>query len=173
MADQMREDLPRCQNAKSPLQHRWLTILLVIAASLWMALGAVPSVGVYAEATAQRETRRGKWIEVRLATQRLYAWQSGRIVMSTAISSGLPRTPTVRGSFRIQRKYRRVRMRGPGYDLPNVPYSMFFYKGYAIHGTYWHNNFGRPMSHGCVNLPTAKAAWLYRWAPIGTLVVVH
>lgn len=117
--------------------------------------------------------RRGKWIEVRLASQRLIAWQNGRVMMSTAISSGRRATPTVRGTFRILRKYRRIRMRGPGYDLPNVPYAMFFYRGYALHGTYWHSNFGRPMSHGCVNLPTSKAAWLYAWAPRGTVVVVH
>ena len=117
--------------------------------------------------------RGGKWIEVRLASQRLIAWQNGRVVMTTLISSGLPRTPTVRGTFRIQRRYRRVRMRGPGYNLPNVPYAMFFYGGYALHGTYWHNSFGRPMSHGCVNLPTSKAAWLFSWAPNGTTVVIH
>lgn len=173
MAEQINEPHSGLRSAGLLRRHRGLRALLVIAAALWLAFGAVPGGGVYAEPTPSQEARRGKWIEVRLATQRLYAWQSGRIVMSTAISSGLPRTPTVRGSFRIQRKYRRVRMRGPGYDLPNVPYSMFFYRGYAIHGTYWHANFGRPMSHGCVNLPTSKAAWLYRWAPIGTLVVVH
>jgi lipoprotein-anchoring transpeptidase ErfK/SrfK len=169
----MHEPLSGWRSVRPLHGHKRLRAFLVIAAALWLAFGAAPGVAVYAEATPSLEARRGKWIEVRLATQRLYAWQSGRIVMSTAISSGLPRTPTVRGSFRIQRKYRRVRMRGPGYDLPNVPYSMFFYRGYAIHGTYWHANFGRPMSHGCVNLPTVKAAWLYRWAPIGTLVVVH
>ena len=50
---------------------------------------------------------------------------------------------------------------------------MFFYRGYAIHGTYWHDSFGHPMSHGCVNLTEADAAWLYHWAPLGTPVVVR
>jgi lipoprotein-anchoring transpeptidase ErfK/SrfK len=59
------------------------------------------------------------------------------------------------------------------YDLPNVPHVMYFHKGYAIHGTYWHNNFGRRMSHGCVNANKAAAAWLYNWAPVGTPVKVH
>ncbi len=117
--------------------------------------------------------RESRWIEVRLAKQQLIAWQNGKAIMITAISSGVRNTPTVRGSFRIQRKYASVRMRGPGYDLPNVPFSMFFHAGYALHGTYWHNAFGRPMSHGCVNMPTSKARWLYSWAPVGTLVVVH
>ncbi len=124
-------------------------------------------------APATLAVNESRWIEVRLAKQQLIAWQDGRAIMTTAISSGVRSSPTVRGSFRIQRKYASVRMRGPGYDLPNVPFSMFFHAGYALHGTYWHNAFGRPMSHGCVNLPTSKARWLYSWAPVGTLVVVH
>lgn len=115
----------------------------------------------------------GKWIEVVLSKQMLYAWQDGHIVMSSRISSGLPRTPTVRGTFRIYVKYVSTRMRGPGYNLPNVPYTMYFYRGYGIHGAYWHNNFGRPMSHGCVNLPVAFSGQLFSWAPVGTRVYIH
>ncbi len=114
-----------------------------------------------------------KWIDVDLSKQRLTAYVGSTAVFTTLISGGLPRTPTVVGRFRIYAKYASTRMAGPGYDLPNVPYTMYFYKGYAIHGTYWHNNFGRPMSHGCVNMRTQDAAWLYNWAPIGTLVVTH
>jgi LysM repeat protein len=115
----------------------------------------------------------GKWIDVNLSKQRLTAYQGNTPVFSTLISAGLPRTPTVVGRFKINTKLRATRMRGPGYDLPNVPYTMYFYKGYAIHGTYWHNNFGRPMSHGCVNMRTSDAAWLFNWAPMGTTVVTH
>ncbi len=50
---------------------------------------------------------------------------------------------------------------------------MFFYAGYAIHGTYWHNNFGQNVSHGCVNVNLTDAAWLYAWTPLGTKVVIH
>jgi lipoprotein-anchoring transpeptidase ErfK/SrfK len=64
-------------------------------------------------------------------------------------------------------------MVGPGYDLPNVPYVMYFYQGYGLHGTYWHHNFGHPMSHGCVNFKTEDAGWLYNWASVGTLVNIH
>jgi lipoprotein-anchoring transpeptidase ErfK/SrfK len=64
-------------------------------------------------------------------------------------------------------------MVGPGYDLPGVPWVMYFYSGYAIHGAYWHNNFGAPMSHGCVNMTPGEAQILYNWAPIGTEVYVH
>ena len=64
-------------------------------------------------------------------------------------------------------------MSGPGYYLPDVPFIMYFYKGYGLHGTYWHNNFGQPMSHGCVNMPTPEAEWAYNWAGIGTPVIVQ
>ena len=62
---------------------------------------------------------------------------------------------------------------GEYYRVEDVPYVMYFDNlGDALHGTYWHNNFGTPMSHGCVNLPMDVAAWMYEWAPIGTLVTV-
>ncbi len=117
--------------------------------------------------------RSGRWIDVNLSRQRLTAYQGNTPVFSALISGGLPGTPTVVGRFRINTKLTSTRMRGPGYDLPNVPYTMYFYKGYAIHGTYWHHNFGRPMSHGCVNMRTSDAAWLFNWASIGTPVVTH
>jgi LysM repeat protein len=115
----------------------------------------------------------GRWIDVDISSQRLTAYQGNSPVFSALISSGLPRTPTVIGRFRVQTKLRSTRMRGPGYDLPGVPYTMYFYKGYAIHGTYWHNNFGHPMSHGCVNMRTSDAGWLFNWASVGTPVVTH
>jgi LysM repeat protein len=115
----------------------------------------------------------GRWIDVDISSQRLTAYQGNTPVFSALISSGLPRTPTVIGRFKVYTKLRATRMRGPGYDLPGVPYTMYFYKGYAIHGTYWHNNFGHPMSHGCVNMRTQDAGWLFSWASVGTPVVTH
>lgn len=119
-----------------------------------------------------------KWIDVNVTDQTISAYQGATLLKTLKVSTGLPRTPTVLGQFKIYRKYPAVRMTGgtPGidyYDLPNVPWTMFFYQGYAIHGTYWHTNFGHPMSHGCVNLPTPEAKWFYEWAPSGTLVVAH
>lgn len=115
----------------------------------------------------------GRWIDIDLSDQRLTAYEGNKSVFSALISGGLPRTPTVTGKFRVYSKLVSTRMSGPGYDLPGVPYTMYFYKGYAIHGTYWHNNFGHPMSHGCVNMRTQDAAWLFNWASVGTLVVSH
>lgn len=114
----------------------------------------------------------GRWIHVALGKQRLTAYDGTTPVYSTLISSGLARTPTLTGSFKVYTKIRSQRMSGPGYSLPNVPHVMYFIGGYAIHGAYWHNNFGRPMSHGCVNVPLPSAKWLYEWASVGTPVVV-
>ena len=115
----------------------------------------------------------GKWIDVNLATQGLVAYEGQRPVYWATVSTGTAWTPTPKGRFRIYSKYRSATMAGPGYNLPNVPYIMNFYGGYSLHGTYWHNNFGQPMSHGCVNMRTSDAQWVYNWAPVGTLVVVH
>ena len=78
----------------------------------------------------------------------------------------------MQGTYHIYARYVSARMRGPGYDLPNVPYVMYFYQGYGLHGTYWHNNFGHPMSHGCVNMPTSEAEWAFNWSTFGTPVIV-
>jgi len=115
----------------------------------------------------------GKEIIVDLSDERTYAYEDGKLVRNVLSSTGLPDTPTVKGSFTIQRKYVSQTMTGPGYYLPGVPYIMYFYAGYALHGTYWHNNFGHPMSHGCVNLPTSEAEWFYNWTEIGTPVYVE
>lgn len=114
-----------------------------------------------------------RWIDVDLATQTAHAYEGETLVRSFIVSTGLPRTPTVTGQFKIWTKLRFDDMRGPGYDLKAVPYVMYFYKGYGLHGTYWHNNFGTPMSHGCVNFSTEDAAWLFDFASVGTVVNVQ
>lgn len=115
-----------------------------------------------------------KRIEVDLTNQMLYAFQNDQIVMSFPVSTGKwGKTPT--GTFHIWVKLRYTRMSGGSgsdyYNLPNVPYVMFFYNdqigkgwGFSLHGAYWHNNFGHPMSHGCVNISPANAGKLYDWA---------
>jgi len=115
----------------------------------------------------------GKEIVVDLSDSRTYAYEDGVLVRNVLSSMGRAATPTVIGSFAIQRKYVSSDMSGPGYYLSGVPYAMYFYQGYAIHGTFWHSNFGQPMSHGCVNLPTPEAEWFFNWAPVGTPVNVQ
>ncbi len=114
-----------------------------------------------------------RWIDVSLSKQTLYAYEGDTIVRSFLVSTGVRQFPTVTGQYHIYVKYLYTLMHGDGYYLPNVPYTMYFYKSYGIHGTYWHHNFGHPMSHGCVNMYTPDAEWLYYWASVGTLVNVH
>jgi lipoprotein-anchoring transpeptidase ErfK/SrfK len=114
-----------------------------------------------------------RWIDVDLTNQRVYAYEGETLVNSFLVSTGTWLTPTVTGQYKVYVKYEKANMHGPGYFLPDVPYVMYFYKGYGLHGTYWHSNFGTPMSHGCVNLATGDAGWLFSWASVGTVVNVH
>lgn len=122
------------------------------------------------------DTTAEKRIEVDLSQQRLYAFEGDRKVFDFLISSGKwGRTPT--GEFTIWTKFRYTKMSGGSkelhtyYYLPNVPYVMFFSnaevaasRGFSLHGTYWHDNFGHPMSHGCINMKTSEVEQLYYWA---------
>jgi len=124
-------------------------------------------------------------IEVDLTTQRLYAYENDRLIYDFLISSGTwDRTPV--GTFTVWTKIRSQKMSGGSkelgtyYYLPNVPYILFFYNdkiakkmGYSLHGTYWHNNFGTPMSHGCVNMRTPDVAQIFNWASVGTQITIY
>lgn len=122
------------------------------------------------------QTNVAKRIEVDLTNQKLYAYEGQNRIYEFTISSGKwNRTP--KGVFKIWIKLRHTLMKGGSealgtyYYLPNVPYVMFFHneatpkeKGYGIHAAYWHNNFGQPMSHGCINMKEEDAKMLYYWA---------
>jgi len=139
----------------------------------WIYVGQQLTIPGQAGPSAPQDASGERWIDVNLSTQTLTAYVGNSPVYRAAVSTGLPGTPTPTGTFRIWTKLRYDDMSGPGYYLPNVPYVMYFYRDYGLHGTYWHSNFGTPMSHGCVNLLTPEAAWLYNWASVGTQVVVH
>ncbi len=127
-----------------------------------------------------------KLIEVNLTTQTLTAHESGKVIFQTNISSGIPAgkanskgisTKTPDGKFKIIEKLPSEHMGNGGlfadvddYELPGVGWTSYFTPaGHAFHGTFWHENFGTPMSHGCVNMRTHEAKWLFRWAtPIHT-----
>lgn len=121
-----------------------------------------------------KKTAGEKHIYVNLTTQTLSAYEGDTLFLQVPISSGLwGKTPT--GEFKIWLKVRSTTMSGGSgadyYYLPRVPYVMFFFNdevpartGFSLHGTYWHNNFGHPMSHGCVNMKTTDVAKLYEWA---------
>ena len=115
--------------------------------------------------TPKDETR---WIRVDLSEQVVVAYEGSTPIRAFVISSGLSRTPTVTGEFRIKTKVKAQTMSGGSgayyYNLPNVQWVQYFYQEYAFHGTYWHNDFGRPKSHGCINMTNADAKWLFDWA---------
>ena len=114
-----------------------------------------------------------KRIVIDISDQQLTAWQGDVPVFETTVSTGKPGYRTLPGVFHVYRKYEQTRMRGVDYDTPDVPWTMYYSGGFAIHGAYWHNKFGTPVSHGCVNLRVPEAKALYEWAPMGTEVVVN
>jgi lipoprotein-anchoring transpeptidase ErfK/SrfK len=133
-------------------------------------LAEIPSpTNVLGETSATGE----KHIYVNLATQTLSVYQGDTLFMQTRVSTGKwNKTPP--GDYTIWVKLRATRMSGgegaDAYDLPNVPYVMFFandhvpkISGFSLHGAYWHDNFGHPMSHGCVNMRQINAEKLYNW----------
>lgn len=147
--------------------------LIYVGQRLTIPGGDAPGEPTPAPPSPPSQTHSGKWIDVNLSTQTVTAYEGQTPVYTALASTGTQWTPTVVGTYEIYVKYASTTMSGPGYYLPNVPYTMYFYKGYGLHGTYWHSNFGTPMSHGCVNLATPDAEWFYNWAPIGTPVVSH
>jgi hypothetical protein len=119
-----------------------------------------------------------RWIDINLSSYTLTAYAGNTPVLSTPIVDGAPETPTARGTFYVNTKYVTQTMRGRNVDgseylTEDVPWVMYFYADFAIHGAYWRSSFGYSGSHGCVNLPVADSAWLYQWADYGTRVEVH
>jgi hypothetical protein len=124
----------------------------------------------------------GGWKEIVISVsqQSMWAYEGGELVISSLVSTGtgdVPETETPVGYFSVHLKYLTQTMEGTisneYYNVPDVPWVMYFdYAGNAIHGAYWHNNFGQRMSHGCVNLPLDVAEFLWGWAPEGTAVTV-
>ena len=138
-----------------------------------------------------------KWIDVDLSEQRVVVYEGSEAVAEFLVSTGKPGTPTVTGTFRIWAKtavqdmYGGNRAAGDYYFLEDVKWVQYFHEDYGFHAAYWHDNFGQPMSRGCVNMRSEDAEWLYAWAGPdratvdkngwviidafhpGTLVVVH
>lgn len=117
-------------------------------------------------------------IDINLSAQYMVVYQGNTVIGETYISTGRAGFETPPGSFYVNTKYISDDMEGvlggEYYNVPQVPDVMYFTDvGHAIHGAYWHNNFGSPMSHGCVNVPLGFAEWLYSISPVGTLVTIH
>jgi lipoprotein-anchoring transpeptidase ErfK/SrfK len=156
---------------------------------VWYRVSEPPEAPLYVHASLVRrigpvifETARyrGKWINVNLTQQIVTAYDGGTPVKVTLVSTGKAKTPTERGTWKIYWRLPKQTMEGGNlasgdyYRLENVPFPQYFHiSGESFHGTYWHDNFVRPMSHGCVNMTTPMSGWLYGWAGIGTIVYVH
>lgn len=108
-----------------------------------------------------------RWVGVALSEQTLVAYEGDRPVFAALIASGLPGTPTVQGIFRTWKRLTTGKMSGPGYYIEDVTWTCYFYSGYALHTAYWHDAFGAPRSHGCVNLSPHDAWWVYQWSAPG------
>jgi lipoprotein-anchoring transpeptidase ErfK/SrfK len=154
-----------------------LLSLAVSSTGFWFSPLVEPGFAHTSEAIAsQVEALRQsneRWLQVDLSSQRLIAWEGNTPVYAVIVSTGKPQTPTVTGVFEIQSKHSTARMQGVDYDVPDVPWTMYYYRGYAIHGAYWHTDFGTPVSHGCVNVAVDHAEWFFNWAALGTSVVVQ
>jgi lipoprotein-anchoring transpeptidase ErfK/SrfK len=138
--------------------------------------------GAQATAPGNAPTWESQWLEVDLTNQIFRAREGEQVVYSGVISSGRPSTPTLTGTFETYIHLYSDRMtgwtpHGGSYDLPDVPYVMYYDGDYGVHGTYWHNNFGTPMSAGCVNLTIGDAQWVFNWAggagATGLTVYIH
>ena len=143
--------------------RRWFVVVLFAVAAL-----AAPATG---GAKAQ------KTIVISISHQMLWAYKGDQVVLSSSVSTGRAGFDTPVGSFAVLTKLPSHTMEGviggEYYNVPDVPRVLYFTNsGHALHGTYWHNNFGTPMSHGCVNLLLDVAAWLHDWTPLGTRVLI-
>lgn len=117
-----------------------------------------------------------KRITISLKNQDLRYFEGDKLIGTFKISSGLPGTPTPPGEYTILAKKPFVDYRGPDYNFPKTKWNLMFKTGtplnYYIHGAYWHNNFGHPMSHGCINVSYANVEPLYNWADVGTKISI-
>jgi uncharacterized protein YgiM (DUF1202 family) len=156
---------------------------------VWYRVSDPPETPMYVHSSLVRKVMavkyeparyRGKWININISQQVVTAYENGTPVKVTLTSTGTRKNPTELGVWKIYYRLPKQDMDGGSlaagdyYNLKDVPWVQYFHmSGEALHGTYWHDNFGRPMSHGCVNLSTPMAQWFYNWARIGTIVYVH
>jgi lipoprotein-anchoring transpeptidase ErfK/SrfK len=157
-----------------------LTTRYIFTNSVWEKDGVriATSAGKAYKACDPKPAPPEHWVEVDLSMQYLWAREGNKVVNQTYVSTGKAGFETPTGTFYILVKYRYDDMEGTiggeYYNVPAVPWTMYFTNwGHALHGAYWHNDFGTPRSHGCINLPLWFAEWLYYWLPYGGRVVIH
>lgn len=154
-------------------QIREIVVLGTASASIELPIKVVEKKTVTIYPHAQPGRYPGRYIDINLSEQTLYAFEGSTLVNQFLISSGRSGYATPTGEYSVWDKTRSQLMDGPDYYLPNVPWISWFNGEISIHGTYWHNNFGTPMSHGCINASIPDAEWVYNWDEVGTPVYVH
>ncbi len=142
------------------------------AAQIVTPRGRLPRAAVRLAELAERPDgvgTRDQWVHIDLDRQVLVAYEGETPILATLVSSGKEGYEPPRGLFRIEKKYTTKKMQGAdpidgSYDIDQVPYTMYYWGSLALHGAYWHDDFGTVRSHGCTNLPPHDARWLFRWA---------
>lgn len=133
----------------------------------------IPKEEVIIYPSAQPGRYTGHYVDINLGEQKLYAFDGKTLVNSFYISSGRSGYETPTGEYSVWTQVRAQVMDGPDFYLPNVQWVSYFNGEIGIHGAYWHNNFGHPMSHGCINMRNSDAEWVYNFIQVGTPVYVH
>jgi len=110
-----------------------------------------------------------KWVHVDLPEQTLVAYEGQKPVYATVISSGKEGYEPPTGLFKVQQKYISTTMNATDpidgfYEVEEVPWTLYYHRGYALHGAYWHTDFGKVRSHGCTNIAPVDARWIYYWS---------
>ncbi|MBN2555660.1 MAG: L,D-transpeptidase [Anaerolineales bacterium] len=134
---------------------------------------------VFPESAAPEGVPENRWLSVNLYEQTLAAYEDGEMIFATLVSTGIGGWWTQPGVFQVYNKLESDFMQGAFeadrsdfYYLEDVPWILYYDQSRALHGAYWHNGFGYPRSHGCVNLSPADAEWIYDWSREGTWVYV-
>jgi hypothetical protein len=144
-----------------------------VGSSRWLRIGESQWVDAAWVGVARLKPRHStigaaeRWVAVNLKEQTAVAYEGDRPVYAALVATGLPGTPTVQGVFRTWKRLDTGVMAGSGYYIEDVTWTCYFYSGYALHTAYWHDGFGRPRSHGCVNFSPYDAWWVYQWSAVG------
>ncbi len=175
--------IPRPTTARNDiLGMRYLTFFFIGVAAI-AALAATPATRAAPPTTATptpidssdpaRIPIPSHWVSVDLSEQTLTAYE-GRIAIRTfTVSTGDADHPTWKGRFRVGAKHETIDVIGGDYYFKDVPYFIQYYYGFAIHAATWHDDFGAPVSHGCVNMKLEDAKWVYEFLSVGDVVYIH
>jgi hypothetical protein len=150
----------------------------LLASNDWVPLGDLALIDL--DKLAIDSSSSCRRVDVDLTSQTLVVIENCQLVFATLISSAKAPAKTPEGTFTIFYKEERLPLfanervaSSESFYLADVPWLMFFHENWAIHGAYWHDHFGEPWSHGCINVSPYDALWLYKWSKLGDMIVIH